>query len=76
MNGRYGTMDYKWLTKTGVGLGFALLALGAIGELLGRTMFAPLPEWEHLLFTSMEFGGIVTIVISVFVFGIALPLTE
>lgn len=76
MTGRYGTLDYPKLTKLGVGLGFALFLAGALGETAGAALFGPLPVWEHTLFVDAEALGVLCILLSPFVFGIALPLTE
>lgn len=74
--GRYGSLDYPTLTKRGFLLGVGLLALGAAGELLGPLLFGSLPAWENALFTDLEILGIVLGLLSPFVFGILLPLTE
>lgn len=74
--GRYGTVDYPTLTKRGFLLGLGLLLFGAGGELLGHAFFGDLPAWENTLFVYAEGVGILVGVISVLVFGIALPLTE
>lgn len=76
MSGRYGNLDYPTLTKRSFAAGLALLALGVFAEVVSETMFGPLPGWEQQLFTSMEFLGVLIALLSPFVFGIALPLTE
>jgi hypothetical protein len=74
--GRYGNLDYERLTKIGFLLGVGLLVAGAAGELLGHALYGPLPAWENTLFTSAEGIGIALGLLSPFVFGIFLPLTE
>lgn len=74
--GRYGDLDYPRLTKTGFLLGFAMFAVGALGEIIGHAYFAPLPGWEETLLFDLEAIGLVIAFFSPFVFGILLPLTE
>ncbi|WP_266074983.1 DUF7860 family protein [Haladaptatus caseinilyticus] len=74
--GRYGKLDYPKLTKAGFLLGVALIAIGALGEIAGPALFGPLPAWENMLLTDLEIVGILLGLLSPFVFGILLPLTE
>ncbi|WP_458207037.1 DUF7860 family protein [Haladaptatus sp. NG-SE-30] len=74
--GRYGDLDYPKLTKTGFFLGVALLTIGALGEIVGTALYGSLPGWENTLFTDLEILGILLGLLSPFVFGIFLPLTE
>lgn len=74
--GRYGDLDYPRLVKTGFLLGISLFAIGALGELVGPALVGPLPGWEDALFTDMEAIGILLALLSPFVFGIFMPLTE
>ena len=74
--GRYGKLDYTKLTKMGFLLGVALVAVGALGELIGTSLYGSLPGWENMLFTDLEILGILLGLLSPFVFGIFLPLTE
>lgn len=74
--GRYGKLDYPKLTKTGFLLGVALVAIGALGEIVGTALYGTLPGWENMLFTDLEILGILLGLLSPFVFGIFLPLTE
>ena len=76
MTGRYGDLDYPKLTKGGFGLGVVLLAVGALGELALPAVVGPLPGWEEMLFFDLEVIGVALALLSPFVFGIALPLTE
>ncbi|WP_049925818.1 DUF7860 family protein [Halopiger goleimassiliensis] len=74
--GRYGNLEYAFLTKTGFLVGAGMFALGALGEIVGRFVFHGLPGWEHLLFMYAEGLGILVGLFSVLLFGIVLPLTE
>jgi hypothetical protein len=76
MTGRYGDLDYASLTKRGMTLGALLFAVGAVGELAGHALFGSLPAWELTLLFDAEVLGIATMLLTPFVFGIALPLTE
>ena len=76
MVGRYGELDYPTLTKRGVATGLGMFVLGLLGETLGPLVFGQLPAWEHTLFLDLEAFGVVILLLSVFVFGIFLPLTE
>ncbi|WP_129114319.1 DUF7860 family protein [Halegenticoccus tardaugens] len=76
MTSRYGTLDYPFLTKAGFGLGVALFVVGALGQLVGHAVLHPMPGWEEALFFDLELLGIVLGLLSPFVFGIFLPLTE
>jgi len=76
MAGRYGDLDYSKTVKNGVLLGGLLVVVGFLGEEVGHLLYGDLTGILNTLFTAMEFGGIVVGMIAVFVFGIALPLTE
>jgi hypothetical protein len=76
MHGRYGDIDSARLTKRGVFAGLALFLVGAVGELVGHAVLGGLPGWESTLLFDAEVLGIVVAFLSVFVFGIAVPLTE
>lgn len=76
MAGRYGNLDYSRAVKTGVMIGGLLLVVGFLGEEAGRLLYGDLTGTLNTLFTTMEFGGIIVGMIAVFIFGIALPLTE
>lgn len=76
MSGRYGDLDYARLTKVGFGLGIALFAVGAGGGAAGHALFGTLPDWESVLLFDMEVLGVALALLSPFVFGIAMPLTE
>jgi hypothetical protein len=73
---RYGDLDYPRLTKLGAGLGLALFAVGAAGGVAGPALFGTLPTWERTLFFDFEALGVVLTLLSPFVFGVLLPLTE
>lgn len=53
-----------------------LFGFGIVGMIFGPAMFGSLPGWEKTLFVGSGTAGILTAILSVFVFGIALPLTE
>jgi hypothetical protein len=74
--GRYGNLDYPKLTKLGVALGVTLFAAGAGIELAVHSLHYTLPAWEDTLFTDMEILGTLVFLLSPFVFGVVLPLTE
>lgn len=74
--GRYGNLDYPTLTRRGFALGVVLLAIGALGELVGPIVLGPLPGWEQSLLFDLEVLGVVLGLVTPFVFGILLPLTE
>ena len=76
MAGRYGDLDYSRAVKTGVVIGGLLLVGGFLGESVGHMLYTDVTGTLDVLFTAMEVIGIVVAVIAVFVFGIALPLTE
>lgn len=69
-------LDYPQLTKLGIGFGLALFAVGAVGTLVAPSVVGPLPAWERTLFFDAEALGVVVTLLSPFVFGILLPLTE
>jgi len=76
MAGRYGELDYPVLTKRSFLLGVALFAIGALGELGLTTAGLAVPEWERALLFDIELLGIMIGLLSPFIFGILLPLTE
>lgn len=70
------SIDYEAYTKYGFGLGAALFVAGAIGATVGPTVFGELPSWEWTILFDAMVAGIVIGFVSVFGFGIALPLME
>lgn len=76
MAGRYGNLDYSQAVKTGVMIGGGLIVLGFLAESIGHLLYGDLVGTFNTVFTAMEFGGVIVAMIAVFVFGIALPLTE
>lgn len=67
--------DYARLTKLGVLAGVALFLIGLISEYGLRAVDAMTGTLDSV-FITMEFAGPVVALLSVLVFGIALPLTE
>lgn len=74
--GRYGSVDYARIAKSGFLLGVVLLLVGALGEYTAHEVLAPVPEWELQLFFSIEVAGVLIGFFVPIVFGIVLPLTE
>jgi len=76
MAGRYGDLDYSRAVKSGVILGGLLLVGGFLGEAVGHMLYTDVTGTLDVIFISMEVIGIVIAMVAVFVFGVALPLTE
>lgn len=76
MNGRYGNLNYGKLAKRGFLLGVALFLLGEVLEPLQHAAGMQVPAWEHSLLFYLTVAGVLAALLSPFVFGIALPLTE
>jgi nitrate reductase gamma subunit len=76
MPGRYGDIDYPKLTKRSVLLGLCLFSVGVLGETAVHAMGLAVPGWEEALLFDAEVLGILLMLLSPFVFGVALPLTE
>ncbi|QZP39264.1 hypothetical protein [Halobaculum magnesiiphilum] len=76
MQGRYGNLDYSRLTKLSFLLGIGMFVVGEFGEFGIRKAGMSVPAWEHSLLMTMAAIGIVVALLSPFVFGIVLPLTE
>lgn len=76
MSGRYGSIDYARATKLGVLLGLGLLAVGAGGETVGPSLVGTLPAWGDAALVDAEILGVLLVLLSPFVFGVLLPLTE
>ncbi|WP_306058328.1 DUF7860 family protein [Natronococcus wangiae] len=74
--GRYGDLNYAFLTKAGFLFGLGLLTLGAGGEILGHVFYGEIPTWENTLFTYAEGIGFLIGFSSIWIFGVFLPLTE
>lgn len=70
--GRYGNPDYPKLVKYGMLISLALVVLGAGGTQFG----SGLPGWERTVLFDAEVLGTLGLLLSPFVFGILLPLTE
>ncbi|WP_281194909.1 hypothetical protein [Halorubrum sp. F4] len=76
MTGRYGDLDYPTITKRSFLFGLTLFLIGALGELTIHMTGAQVPGWEETLLVDLEFLGTAIALLSPFVFGILLPLTE
>lgn len=76
MTGTYGDLDYPTLTKRAFLLGVALFVIGGVGELGLTAAGISIPQWEQTLLFDLEVLGVVIALLSPFVFGILLPLTE
>ncbi|WP_336024049.1 hypothetical protein [Halobellus salinisoli] len=76
MAGRYGDVDYPTLTKRSFLFGVGLFAFGALGEFALAATGTTVPAWEHALLVDAEWIGVAIALLSPFVFGILLPLTE
>jgi len=76
MHGRYGNIDYSRLTKLSFLLGLGMLVVGILGEFGIEKAGMSVPAWEHSLLMAMAAMGILVALLSPFVFGIVLPLTE
>lgn len=76
MAGRYGNLDYPKITKRGVAIGLGLFVIGALGEAIIHLMGLQVPGWEEALLFDFEVLGILIMLLSPFVFGILMPLTE
>lgn len=74
--GRYGELDYARYAKGGFLLGLGLLVVGAGGEAAIHAFGVQLPAWEDALFFDLEVLGVALFLLSPFVFGVLLPLTE
>lgn len=76
MAGRYGNVNYPRLTKRAFLFGLSLFLVGVLGEFVIHTGGFAVPAWENALLLDAEMAGVVIMLLSPFVFGIALPLTE
>jgi len=76
MEKRYGDVDWPRVTKLSFLFGIGLFVMGELGEFGIRKTGMPVPAWEHRLLVTTALVGILVALLSPFVFGIALPLTE
>jgi hypothetical protein len=76
MHGRYGDLDYSRLTKLSFLLGLGMFVVGELGEFGIEKAGMSVPAWEHSLLMTMAAIGVLVALLSPFVFGIVLPLTE
>ena len=74
--GRYGDLDYAAYAKGGFLLGLALIVVGATGEWAISAHLVTVPPWEDALLFDLEVLGVALFLLSPFVFGVLLPLTE
>lgn len=76
MAGRYGDLDYATLTKRSFLFGVALFVVGALGEFALAAGGVTVSSTVETVLFDAEMVGIVVALLSPFVFGIFLPLTE
>lgn len=76
MVGRYGDLNYQKLTKRSVLFGLSLFLIGALGEMAIHSAGLQVPGWEEALLFDAEVLGVIVTLLSPFIFGIFLPLTE
>lgn len=76
VQGRYGSIDYARIAKTGFLLGVALLLIGFLGEYIAHTALTTVPEWELRLFFWLEVIGVAIGFFVPLIYGLILPLTE
>lgn len=69
-------LDQQALAKYGLLAAVGLFAVGVLGHLVLPPLVGPLPGWERTMFTDFEVLGIVLGLVSVFGFGIVMPLLE
>lgn len=69
------TTDYSKRAKQGFLAGAGLFLAGAVGELFGHT-YLSLPGWGEAVLLDAIVLGTLSALVSVFVFGIILPLVE
>jgi hypothetical protein len=70
------TTDYARLTKQGFLLGVSAFLVGELTEPVQHSFGMVVPGWEHSLLFLLTILGILTALLSPFVFGVALPLTQ
>ena len=75
-SGRYGKVDYARLTKGGVAVSLLAFALAVAVQFGAAAAGMTLPGWERTLLTDVEYLAILGVPVSVFVFGVVMPLTE
>lgn len=76
MAGRYGNVDYPKVTKLSVVGFFALFVVTTALNVWISTTGMVVPSWETTLLVDIELLSVLGVFLSVFVFGIFLPLTE
>ncbi|MFB6096841.1 MAG: hypothetical protein ABEJ74_05590 [Haloferacaceae archaeon] len=76
MAGRYGNVNFPKLTKRSFLFGLALFVVGAFGQIGLHAVGLSVPGWEQSLLFDAEVIGVIVALLSPFVFGILLPLTD
>lgn len=74
--GRQQNLDYGRIAKLGFFAGVAMFIIGAVGEVIGRTMTTGMPAVADQLFLSLEVVGVLAGLLVPLIFGIVLPLIE
>lgn len=69
-------MNFELWAKGGCLLGIGLFVAGELGEFLIRTNGWTVPQREHTLLFAAVGTGILVALLSPFVFGIIMPLTD
>ncbi|WP_435126659.1 hypothetical protein [Halobaculum sp. D14] len=76
MAGRYGKRNWSALTKRGIAVSLGAFLLAVAVEVGAALAGVSLPGWEETLLVEIEAFGVLGLLVSVFVIGIFLPLTE
>jgi uncharacterized membrane protein YvlD (DUF360 family) len=76
MTGRYGDLDYPSLTKRSFLVGVFLIVVGEAGDAFLSQSGGSVPAWEQQVLVSAAILGVLIALVSPFLFGIVLPLTE
>jgi hypothetical protein len=70
------TTDYARLAQLGFLFGVGAFLVGELTEPIQHGLGMTVPGWEHSLLFLLTVLGVLTALLSPFVFGVALPLTE
>jgi len=76
MDRRSRGLNYEALTKRAFLLSLGLFVVGELTEPLQHAIHMRVPAWEHTLLFYLTVFGVLGALLSPFVFGIVLPLTE